>query len=118
VVSKIRSAKTDVSRISIKEKGNPDICTVFQYHAAFNSSECENIREMCRNAGIGCAACKKSLSNVMNTMLSPVREKRREYEENMELVKEILLTGTEEIRRIAEETMKEIREAMSIGYFE
>jgi tryptophanyl-tRNA synthetase len=53
----------------------------------------------------------------MNGILTPIREKRKEYEENMDLVKEIVLNGTNEVKKIAEETMREIRGAMSIGYF-
>lgn len=117
VAIKIRNAKTDTSRISLKDKGNPDVCTVYQYQKAFNSTESDNIMEMCKNAGIGCAACKRSLSNVLNSILTPIREKRKEYEENMDVVKEIVLSGTNEVKKVAEETMREIRGAMSIEYF-
>lgn len=117
VVQKIKNAKTDTNRITLKDKGNPDICTVYQYQKAFNSIECDNIMEMCKNAGIGCVACKKSLSNAMNSILTPIREKRKIYEENMDLVKEIVFSGTEEVKKIAEENMREIRDAMSIRYF-
>lgn len=114
---KIRNAKTDAGRISLKDKGNPDICTVYQYQKAFNSTECGNIMEMCKNAGIGCVACKKSLAASMNKILAPIREKRKEYEDNMDLVKEIVYSGTKEVRKTAEENMKKIREAMDIKYF-
>jgi tryptophanyl-tRNA synthetase len=117
VALKIRNAKTDTNRISLRDKGNPDVCTVYQYQKAFNSIESNNITEMCKNAEIGCAACKKCLSNSMNSILTPIREKRKEYEENMDLVKEIVISGTNEVRKIAEENMKAIREAMRIGYF-
>lgn len=117
VALKIRNAKTDTGRISLKDKGNPDVCTVYQYHKVFNSLENDNIMEMCKNAGIGCAACKKCLSNAMNSILAPIREKRKEYEDNMNLVKEIVFSGTNGVKKVAEENMREIREAMSIGYF-
>lgn len=117
VALKIKNAKTDTNRISLRDKGNPDVCTLYQYQKAFNSLESDNIMEMCKNAGIGCVACKKLLVNAMNCMLEPIREKRKYYEENMSLVKDIVYNGTNEVKKIAEENMGEIREAMSIGYF-
>ncbi|WP_461612908.1 hypothetical protein [Clostridium sp. Marseille-QA1073] len=38
-----------------------DIFTVNKYHEAFNEKEYKNIYEICRNANIGCIACKKLL---------------------------------------------------------
>lgn len=73
---------TDKNRISVKDKGNPDICTVSKYHEAFNQGEHENIYEMCRNANIGCVACKNLLSERINFLLEPFREKRAYYEEH------------------------------------
>jgi tryptophanyl-tRNA synthetase len=46
VNKKVKSALTDKNRISVKDKGNPDICTVSKYHKAFNQDEYENICEM------------------------------------------------------------------------
>ncbi|MBY6807106.1 hypothetical protein [Clostridium botulinum] len=38
-----------------------NICTINKYHEVFNEKEHKNIYETCRNANIGCAACKKLL---------------------------------------------------------
>jgi tryptophanyl-tRNA synthetase len=114
---KIRAAVTDPARVRLTDKGNPDICTVFKYHNAFNESEVCNINESCRNASIGCSACKGSLNNALNSMLDPIRQKRAYYEQRQEQVQEILMTGTDKVRSVAKEVMLEVREAMSIGYF-
>ena len=50
LTAKIRNAVTDTNRISVKIPGNPDVCTVYTYHKAFNSEESENICSMCKNA--------------------------------------------------------------------
>lgn len=117
VKQKIRAAVTDPARIKITDKGSPEVCTVFKYHQAFNESEVCNVSESCKNAAIGCMACKENLTNVLNGILDPIRVKRAFYEQRPELVREILMTGTEKVRGVAKEVMKEIREAMSIGYF-
>lgn len=117
VKQRIRGAVTDPARVKISDKGNPEICTVFKYHQAFNEGEVCNISESCRNAAIGCSACKGNLTNVLNEILDPIRAKRAFYEQKPELVREILMTGTEKVRGVAKDVMAEIRDAMSIDYF-
>ncbi len=114
---KVRSAVTDPNRITLKDKGNPDVCVVYAYHKVFNTKECKNISELCKNAGIGCVACKKNLESVLNVFLSPIREKRMQLEEKQDYIKDILMTGTEKVKGIAKQTLDEVREAMSIKYF-
>lgn len=117
VKQKIRSAVTDPARIRVTDKGDPDICTVYKYHQAFNEGEVETVQESCRNAKIGCTACKGNLTNRINQLLDPMRERRAAYEQRPEQVQEILMTGTDKVRAVAKEVMQEVREAMSIDYF-
>lgn len=116
IQAKVNKALTDKSRISIHNPGHPDHCVVYEYHTIFNSTESMNIREMCQNATMGCVACKRNLSTTLDRFLTPIRERRRQYEEDLPKVREILLTGTEKACSIAVETMKEVRDAMLIGY--
>lgn len=111
---KVKSAVTDNNRISIKDKGNPDICTVSQYHKAFNREEYGNIYEMCRNANIGCVTCKNLLSKKLNLLLDPFRERRAYYEENIKEVREIILDGSKKANMIGNETVENVKRAMSI----
>jgi len=116
VKQKVFSAVTDPGRIRASDKGNPDICTVFTYHSSFNQGEVENIREMCTNGSIGCTVCKNRLSEELDKLLTPIRERRRYYEERPGYVKDILKAGTERARSIAKATMSEVRSAMGIQY--
>lgn len=117
VKQKVRAAVTDPGRIKITDKGNPEICTVFRYHQAFNEADAVAIEESCRNASVGCAACKGNLSSCLNNLLEPIRKKRAYYEARPELVQEILQSGTQKVRTVAGEIMREVRAAMSIDYF-
>jgi len=111
---KVKSAITDINRIKIKDKGNPDICTVSKYHEIFNENEYKNICEMCRNANIGCVACKNLLAEKINYLIAPFREKRAYYEEHKAKVRDIILTGSEKANIIGNETVENIKKAMSI----
>jgi len=114
VQNKVKAAVTDANRIRVSDKGNPDICTVCKYHEVFNPEEAENISEMCRNAGIGCVACKKLLMGKINSLLTPFREKREYYENHKHEVREIILTGSERANEIGNKTVESIKAAMSI----
>lgn len=114
VDEKVRMAVTDTNRISVKIPGNPDVCTAYTYHKIFNSSESGNICEMCRNASVGCVACKKMLASALNAMLEPVRERRHYYEEHLGEVKEIISAGNAKANRIGNENLAAIKEKMHI----
>jgi tryptophanyl-tRNA synthetase len=111
---KVKSAVTDKNRISIKDKGNPDICTVSKYYKVFNNDEYDNICEMCRNANIGCVACKNLLSDNINLMLDPIREKRAYYEKHKDTVCDIIIDGSKRANIIGNKTVENVKKAMSI----
>lgn len=117
VESKVKDAVTDPARIRKTDLGHPEICTVYGYHQVFNRSEVEDIEKACRNGEIGCVQCKKKLSGCINQLLEPMRERRVKYENQPDLVKDILLEGTKKARMTAQETMLEVRDAMRINYF-
>lgn len=117
VQQKIMQAKTDPARIHKDDPGHPEVCTVYHYHQAFNSEESDEIAEKCRAGTIGCVACKKRLAEKLNAFLDPMRERRKKYLENPELVDKILMEGTEKAREEAQKTMEKVREVMKIDYF-
>jgi tryptophanyl-tRNA synthetase len=116
VTSKIKSAITDPAKIRLADPGHPDICNVFQYHAAFNKEESQDIRERCSSGQLGCVACKKRLTEVLNVFLEPIRSKRKYYESREDLIRKILISGNAKTKREAEETLELVREAMHFDY--
>ncbi len=115
VWNKVRMAVTDTNRISVKIPGNPDVCAVYQYHKAFNSEEVENVCSMCKNAQIGCVACKKLLNEKMNAILDPIRERRHYYEEHKEVVRDLIKSGTAKANEIGNKAVAEIKEKMHVA---
>lgn len=115
---KIRKAVTDPARIHKNDPGHPDICPIFAYHRAFRPEGTEEIREGCEKGTMGCSGCKQLITESIEQLLEPMRERRTYYGQRPKLVDDILITGTRRARLIAEETMQEVREAMSLDYFE
>lgn len=114
---KIMSAVTDPNKIKKDDKANPDICMVYYYHNLItNKEELNNICTECKNGSRGCVECKKQLIKNMNEFLKPIKEKRKYYEENEEIVNKILNDGTKKAQEKAKEQMKQVKKAMKIDY--
>ncbi len=117
ITRKVMSAVTDPNRIKKDDLGNPNICMVAYYHALFNKENHETVCEECKAGKRGCVACKRELIEKIKEELTPIREKRKYYEDRPELVDEIIVTGTEKARKVAKETMKKVKKAMKLDYF-
>lgn len=114
VWQKIRNAVTDPARIHKTDPGHPEVCTVYEYQRVFNPEEVQEIENDCRQGHIGCVNCKKKLSEKINQLLEPMRERREKYKNDS--IREILMEGTKKAHRTALDTMEEVREAMGINY--
>jgi tryptophanyl-tRNA synthetase len=111
---KVRMAKTDTNRIHLNDKGNPQVCTVATYHKAFNLSDYGNLCEMCKNATIGCSACKKELADALNKELEPFRDRRAYYEERPKIVGEIIAEGSRKANIIGDNMVLHVKDAMHL----
>ena len=90
---------------------------VSYYHNLFSTKEeCKIVCEECRQGQRGCVACKKQLANNIINTLKPIREKRKYYEENPEIVDKILMDGTKKAQEVAKQTMKKVKKAMRLDY--
>lgn len=115
---KIMSAVTDPSKIKIDDKANPEICMVYYYHKLIKNDNIKTVCDECKKGKRGCVACKKELIEKMNEFLRPIREKRKYYEDNIEIVDNILKEGTKKAKKEAEDTLKKVHKAMKINYFD
>lgn len=118
ITKKVMSAVTDPSKIKKDDPANPEICMVGYYHTLFSGDKAETVFEECRKGQRGCVNCKKQLAHNIIEYLRPIREKRKYYEEQPELINEILIAGTNKAKKKAEETLKKVKTAMKINYFE
>ena len=117
ISKKVMGAVTDPSKIKKDEPANPDICMVYYYHKLVTPEEdLKIVCSECKAGKRGCVACKKELIKNLNEFLKPIKERRKEYEENPEIVKQILDQGTEIARKRAKENMKKVKKAMKIDY--
>ncbi len=114
VWERVRNAVTDPARVTVKIPGNPEICNVYKYHCVFNKTEKDDIADRCRNAQIGCVACKKRLNEVLNQMLDPIRERRSYYENHKGEVRDLIMEGTRRANEVGNENLRLIKEKMHV----
>lgn len=115
VSQKVMQAVTDTNRISVKIPGNPDVCTVYTYHKTFNPDEACNVCSMCKNAQIGCVACKRMLAEKLNAIMDPIREKRAFYESHRSDVKDLIVSGTAKANAIGNEMIADVKDHMHVA---
>ena len=60
---------------------------------------------------------KKFLNAILQELIAPIRERRKELEKNPEAVFEILRKGTEKARVVAKSNLIKLKTAMGINYF-
>lgn len=118
VTKKIMSAKTDTNKIKKDDPANPEVCMVYYYHKLLENKNLQTVCEECKNGTRGCVACKKELIDKMEEFLTPIREKRKYYIENPDIVDNVLINGTKKAKKQAEDTMSKVKKSIKINYFE
>ena len=61
---------------------------------------------------------KKFLAAIMQEELTPIRERRKEFEKDIPAIYDMLRKGCEVAREQAAATLDEVRRAMKINYFD
>ncbi|MBQ9023702.1 MAG: tryptophan--tRNA ligase [Bacilli bacterium] len=127
VKKKVMSMYTDPNHIKIEDPGNIEGNMVFTYLDAFSTDELiskysdfntlNEMKEKYSSGGLGDVTIKKVLYNIIEEILTPIREKRKYYEDNIDEVYEILKQGTNKAKQKASQTLKEVKHAIMIDYF-
>jgi tryptophanyl-tRNA synthetase len=117
ITKKIRTMQTDPARVRRTDAGDPDKCPVWQFHQIYSGDDVKTwVQAGCRSAGIGCIECKQPVIEAVLREQEPMRERARMYEEDPQLVKNIIADGCEKARKLAQETMRDVREAIGLDY--
>ena len=117
ITRKVRTMQTDPARVRRTDPGDPEKCPVWQFHQIYSTGEVrEWVQAGCRSAAIGCLECKQPVIDGVLREQEPMRERARMYEEDPQLVKNIIADGCERARKLAQETMRDVREAMGLDY--
>jgi len=138
VKTKVRGMFTDPGHLQVSDPGKVEGNTVFTYLDAFCKPEhfdkfascfvgrkssfefhsLDEVKDQYRRGGLGDVMIKNFLTEVLNDTLEPIRQRRKELEQNIPYVYEVLRKGSEVARAAAAETLADVKRSMRINYFD
>ena len=129
IQKKIMSMYTDPDHLRVQDPGKVEGNPVFTYLDAFSRPEhfaaflpeYQNLDELkahYQRGGLGDVKVKKFLNAVMQAELEPIRTRRKEWEQRLPEVVEILKAGSAVAEQTAAATLADVRKSMRIDYFE
>src|SRR5262245_14575726 len=118
VERKIMGMYTDPTRLRATDPGHVEGNPVFAYHDAFNrdADEVRELKARYVKGAIGDVAVKRRLVAVVEQLLAPIRDRRRQFESRPEIVAGALARGSAVARRTGTETMEAVRAALHLDY--
>lgn len=125
---KVMSMFTDPNHIKVSDPGRVEENPVFLYLDAFcepedfsqflpEYSSLQELKEHYQRGGLGDIKVKRFLSQVLQSRLQPIYQRRKEWEQRLPEVYEMLYQGSMAARERAEQTLEAVRHAMKIDYF-
>lgn len=93
------------------EEKNPDDMVLYQIHKLFNDSKELKAQY---TQGLGYGDAKKMLAQDIITFITPMRERRKKYEDDPKLVEEILLHGAIKANDVAMKKLQAVYEAVGL----
>ncbi len=116
---KIMSMYTDPDHLRVTDSGKVEGNTVFEYLDAFDTDKIkiQEMKDHYRRGGLGDVTVKKYLFEVLDAILTPIRDRRTQFAADPAQVMQIVKEGTEQVQGIAIQTMLEVKVAMKLDYF-
>jgi len=78
----------------------------------------QEMKDRYTRGGLGDAAVKRRLIDVLLAHLEPIRRRREEFAKDPAEVMNMLRAGTNIAREVASKTLHDVRGAMTIDYFD
>ena len=111
----IKKSRTDSERaITFDKENRPGVAALLTTAALTSGRTEEDIAAEIGEGGAG--ALKAYVTECVNGFLAPHRERRAEFERDLDYIKDVIHEGNRRANEIANETLGEVREAMGMVY--
>lgn len=111
----LRKAKTDADRtITYDPENRPEVSNLLLMASMATGQDPRELAQQIGDGGGG--ALKALVTDSLNDMLAPIRERRAELLDNEDYLWEVLRRGNEKATEQAEATLAEVRSAMNMDY--
>ena len=119
VRKKVMGMYTDPRRIRATDPGTVENNPLWIFHETFNPDQQWVVEQeqAYREGKVGDVVIKRRLVEVLNTLLDPIRQRRRQFESRPDDVLDVLRQGTRRANQVAEETLDLAKQAMKQDYF-
>ena len=119
VQKKIMGMYTDPKRLRATDPGTVENNPLWIFHETFNPDHpwVADQAEAYRQGKVGDVAIKRRLVEVINALLDPIRQRRRQYASDPGQVLQVLRDGTRRANAVAEQTLQLAKAAMKQDYF-
>ena len=116
VARKVRGMFTDPRHLRVEDPGTVEGNPVFAYLDAFDPDPAAvaALKAHYRAGGLGDSVVKARLTEVLDTLLAPIRRRRAEWARDLGGVGRLLDEGTTRGRAVAAATLAEVRRAMRL----
>lgn len=129
VRKKVMSMFTDPNHLQVSDPGQVEGNPVFIYLDAFCKDDMfaeylpeysclQELKDHYTRGGLGDVKVKKFLNNVLQEQLSPIRTSRKEWEQRIPDIYEILHKGSMKAEEVAAKTLDDVKKSMKINYFD
>jgi tryptophanyl-tRNA synthetase len=111
---------TDPNHLRVSDPGQVEGNVVFAFLDAFEPDVpmVDELKAHYRRGGLGDSAVKRLLNERLQSMLAPIRERRREFATDRAEVLNVLRRGTMRAREVAGATVSEVKSALGLNYFQ
>ena len=129
VRQKVMSMYTDPTHIHVQDPGHLEGNTVFTYLDAFCRPEhfgrylpdypsLDELKAHYCRGGLGDMKVKRFLNDILQEELTPIRQRRQEFQKDIPAIYDMLRRGCDDARAVAAEILADVRRAMRLNYFD
>ncbi|MDP9174106.1 MAG: tryptophan--tRNA ligase [Planctomycetota bacterium] len=119
VQKKVMGMYTDPKRLRATDPGTVENNPLWIFHEIFNPDTAWIAEHQAayRAGKVGDVVIKRKLIEVLNTIIEPIRARRKQFEQRPDDVMDVLRSGTQHANVLAEETLALAKRAMKQDYF-
>jgi tryptophanyl-tRNA synthetase len=117
--SAVRNMYTDADHLRVSDPGKVDGNVVFTFLDAFDPDRAglEALKEHYKRGGLGDAAVKRRLEDILEAVVAPIRERRLKLAGDRTYILDTIRAGTETANAVTQATLSEVRSALGLFSF-
>lgn len=112
----VRAMFTDPNHLRVQDPGHVEGNVVFAYLDAFDDDhvELEELKAHYRRGGLGDGTLKRRLEDILQSLIAPIRERRKMYANDPAYVIDVIRKGTEKARDRTESTKRDVVDGLGL----